>query len=43
MVLAIGDSTIRVWPADADKIDALGDRLKSIAVELRNTMTNIPQ
>ena len=35
LVLAIGDSTISVWPADPDKIDALADKLKLIASELR--------
>jgi len=35
LMLSIGDSTISVWPADPDEIEKLGDKLKSIAMELR--------
>lgn len=34
--LLIGDDTITIWPADPDKIEALGNRLLEIAKELRD-------
>ena len=37
LVLSIGDSKIIIWPADPDKIDALGDKLKWVAAELRKS------
>ena len=33
--LTIGDSTITIWPADPDRIEELGDKLKAIAEYLR--------
>ncbi len=37
LVLYIGDSTIRIWPADADKIEQLANKLKVIADDLHET------
>ena len=34
LMLAIGDSTIDVWPADKDEIISLGQRLIKIAEKL---------
>jgi len=40
LVLSIGDSTISVWPADPDKIDEFGDKLKRVAAELREASSD---
>ena len=37
LVLCIGDSTIRIWPADADRIEQLAKRLKAVAEYLRES------
>lgn len=34
-VLRIGDLVIRVWPADPDAIDELGEKLQNVAARLR--------
>jgi hypothetical protein len=35
LVLLIGKDTVKIWPADEDEIEALGNRLLEIAKELR--------
>jgi hypothetical protein len=36
LMLSIGDSTIDIWPADAERIRELADKLAKIAKSLEN-------